>query len=182
MPITARDARRLSTAGEWTLIEHSQPGRIKALSAARLRMKIARARKLRDKYVDLVKRQHRAARATRRGGPGESRNVRTQRKAELFAQVLARFEARLNGLMAAVAKAGTRSSRQGDTRQARKKVTRQTPAAPKAAVRTPMPGKAARASKAPKRAVATRSAQHRIHAHVSSLGRRRQGRRDNRSR
>lgn len=177
MPITTREARQLSTTAEWTLVESSLPAFIKALSPARLKAKIARARKLRDKYVGLAKRQHRKAQPARRGTPGEALNARTARKMELFAQVLARFEERLARLASAERKAPAAGKRPAAPKKA---------SATRAATRAttvpspPAKVKASRAPLVPKSAVATRSGQHRVHAHLSSRGRRRQGRRDSR--
>jgi hypothetical protein len=184
MPITTREARQLSTAGEWTLVQASQADRIRALGPARLKGKIARARTLRDKYRDLGKRQHRKAQPARSGGPYEALNVRTRRKAELFEQVLGRFEAELERQAAQAAKtaesgasAGTRKKTRagsGTKKKARRGASASKP--PRAKV------KRTRGPKVPKSAVGTRSGQRRIHAHVASAGRRRQVRRDSRGR
>ena len=48
MPITSREARKLSTTREWPLIEASLPAALRQLTPARLRAKVARARTLRD--------------------------------------------------------------------------------------------------------------------------------------
>jgi hypothetical protein len=50
-------ARRLSATTEWSLIASSLPPALETLSAARLKSKIVRARKLRQKYQDLYRRQ-----------------------------------------------------------------------------------------------------------------------------
>jgi hypothetical protein len=172
MPITTREAQQLSTAGEWTLVKASQADNIRELTPARLKAKIGRARTLRNKYRDLAKRQHRKAQPRRTGRPYEALNARTGRKAELFEQVLARFEkelARQSETKAAAPTAGKR-------KKARK--TRTTARATKASRRQ----QSSRASNVPKSAVRTRSGQHRIHAHLSGAGRRRQVRRDTRGR
>jgi hypothetical protein len=224
MPISSREARQLSTAGEWTLVESSLPAILSTLSPARLKAKIERARKLRNKYADLAKRQHRTARPKRSGQPKEALNARTKRKAELFAQVLSRYEARLALLAAKGVKApegargraararkkqasrgtkGTKGTKgtgstKGEPRAPGKrrlaaeaaKATKATRAAREANAKAAQRGatsvvphskvKESRAPLVPKSALSNRSGQHRMHAHVSSRGRRRQGRRDNR--
>ena len=165
----------MTTIAEWTLIESSLPGRIGTLSPARLKAKIARARTLRRKYVDLVRCQHRSARPLRRGTPTETLNARTKRKVELFAEVLARFESRLAGLAAKT----TARPKHARARQARAPGGK---ARTRAAATVPAKATKARAPLVPKSAVAARSGQQRIHAHLSGRGRRRQSRRDAKSR
>jgi hypothetical protein len=173
MPITTREAQQLSTAGEWALVQASQADRIRELTPARLKAKIARARALRDKYRDLAKRQHRKAQPTRSGGPYEALNVRTRRKAELFEQVLGRFEAEIERQATKTAMADT-GARGGTRKKARRGTTASKPARSKV--------KKKRGPKVPKSAVGKRSGQRRIHAHLASAGRRRQARRDTRRR
>jgi hypothetical protein len=179
MPITTREARQLVSTAERSLFESSLPAAARALSPSRLKSKIARARTLRDKYRDLSKRQHRKAQPGRSGRPGERLNIRTKRKAELFTEVLARLDAE-----------ATRRSRKPQTTRTsggtatRRKGARKskTSVAPVSGASPAPPSKVKRtlAPLVPKSAVAQRSGQHRIHAHVSSAARRRQGRRDSR--
>lgn len=212
----------MSTASEWTLVESSLPRRIRELSPVRLRSKIERARKLRDKYVDLARHQHRRTRLTRSGQPNEKLNARTKRKAVLFSEVLVRYQAAAKatkaGTVAKGARAGAKARRSptgGGGRvakgkgaksarttraagvstaaaEARERIARQAAdlsavaanaaAAQEAAtsVAPPEKVKETRAPFVPKSSIHARSGQHRIHAHVSSRGRRRQGRRDSR--
>lgn len=112
MAYTLTQARGLLTVAELELFEQSRAEPIKALSAARLRGKVARARKLRDKYRDLYRRQSvatRAAPAARRSAVGVD-NERTQRKAVIFGEVLGRFEARLQLLEARLAREAARKA------------------------------------------------------------------------
>ena len=248
MPITTREARQLATVAEWPLVVSSLPAKIGALSPARLKARIERARKLRDKYADLVKRQHRRTQSKRSGQPNEKLNARTKRKAELFSEVLARYQAAAKGVKVSKSAKASKVSK-GTSAKARKSAT---PGSGKAAkgkaakgakrraakaqastgrtARTSAAGaKPAKASRAanvsreaveaseaaarqaaevaanaaaaqeaaasvappekvkktrapfvPKSNVHIRTGQHRIHAHVSSRGRRRQGRRDSR--
>ena len=96
MAYTLTQARPLLTAAELELFDQSRAEPIKGLTPARLAGKVKRARTLREKYRDLYRRQTVAARgesaATR---PAKSTdNERTQRKADIFQEVLERFEAR----------------------------------------------------------------------------------------
>jgi hypothetical protein len=94
MAIARSTAERLSTAAELQLVEASYPATAKQLTPGRLRQKIQRARKLRDKYRDLSKRQRLEARGKRdaSGTRPAKGNANTERKAELFQEVLERFE------------------------------------------------------------------------------------------
>lgn len=97
MAYTLTQARALLTAAELAIFDQSRAEPIKALTAARLQGKVTRARALRDKYRDLYRRQTVATRGTpasKRSAVGGD-NERTGRKAEVFAEVLGRFEARL---------------------------------------------------------------------------------------
>ena len=112
MAYTLTQARGLLTVAELELFEQSRAEPIKALSAARLRSKVTRARKLRDKYRDLYRRQSvatRSAPAARRSAVGVD-NQRTQRKAVIFGEVLGRFEARLQLLEARLAREAARKA------------------------------------------------------------------------
>ena len=164
MPIATREARQLAGASEWSLIESSLTDRVRELPPARLKSKIARARTLRNKYRDLAKRQHRKAQPRRSGRPDEALNARTKRKVQLFEEVLARLE------------------KERDRRGAKKPSRPKKPARPRSAPRTVTRVRKQAASPAPKSAASRRSGQHRIHAHVSSAGRRRQSHRDRRGR
>jgi len=97
MAYTLTQARVLLSAAELAIFDQSRGGPVKELTAARLRGKVTRARALRDKYRDLYRRQ---TVATRKGAAGKQAaaggdNERTARKATVFEEVLARFEARL---------------------------------------------------------------------------------------
>jgi len=97
MAYTLTQARGLLTAAELSLFDQSRAAPIKDLTLARLRGKVTRARALRDKYRDLYRRQTVATRGTpasKRSAVGGD-NERTGRKAEVFAEVLGRFEDRL---------------------------------------------------------------------------------------
>jgi len=172
MPISTKEARQLSTVAEWTLVKSSLATDIRALPQARLKNKVLRARALRNKYRDLAKKQFRQTRAARTGKPNEARNARTERKALLFAEVLARLVdevARRGDKKKAVARA--------KTAKARVPVKMVTPKVPsRSVVKSQL--KLERKSTQPMIPSSQRSGEHRMHAHVSSAGRRAQGRRD----
>ena len=96
-------ARVLCTKSEYELFAASLSDNIRKLTPARLRAKIDRTRRLRDKYRDLYKRQRLATRArtgTKKGNMTDS-NTRTEEKAKLFAEALDRLTARADQLAAA---------------------------------------------------------------------------------
>jgi hypothetical protein len=94
MAISLERARKLCTQAEFELVESSVGRNARELSPARLKQKIDRTRKLRDKYRDLSKRQRLEARGKK--APSGSRPAKgqdnTERKAQLFQEVLDRFE------------------------------------------------------------------------------------------
>jgi hypothetical protein len=103
MAFNRNQARPICTDAEYKLFTASLADEIGELTPAQLRGKIQRARKLRDKYRDLLKRQ-RLANRTRTGtkkGDRPQTNVRTADKAKLFDEALGRFEAKAAKLAAA---------------------------------------------------------------------------------
>lgn len=103
MATTITQARALLTAAELELFDQSRAEPIKALTLARLRGKVTRARTLRDKFRDLFRRQTvsvRSASTTKGRSPVGADNERTQRKADILQEVLDRFEARVTQLEA----------------------------------------------------------------------------------
>ena len=103
MAFNRNHARPLCTDAEYKLFTASLADEIGALTPTQLRGKIQRARKLRDKYRDLVKRQRLANRArtgTKKGNRPQT-NVRTADKAKLFDEALGRFEAKAAKVAAA---------------------------------------------------------------------------------
>ena len=93
--IQRTEARRLSAENEWSLISSSLPPALEALSVARLKSKIVRARKLRQKYEDLYRRQKLSARSRMTGAPDEKLNVRTARKRQMFEEAIIRLQHQL---------------------------------------------------------------------------------------
>lgn len=130
MPYTLTQARALLSAPELALFDASRAQPIKALTPARLRAKVTRARAVRDKYRDLYRRQTvstRAAPARQRSAVGGD-NERTQRKADIFAEVLTRFEDRVNYLQAAQDKLAEKAEKAGKAKPVALKTRKATPA------------------------------------------------------
>src|SRR5215510_9457950 len=93
--IQLTEARRLSSSRELSLISSSLPPALQTHSAARLKSKISRARKLREKYQDLYRRQKLAAKSRMTGAPYEKLNYRTLRKKQMFGEALTRLTKQL---------------------------------------------------------------------------------------
>jgi len=94
MAISMSKAKSLCNANELALVAASSRTQLSALSPAQLRQKVSRARKLREKWRDQAERQRRGAQ-TRQGARQTSASARSAEKAQLFAEVLERFETRL---------------------------------------------------------------------------------------
>jgi len=112
MAFNRRQARPLCTDTEYALFTASLADAIGDLTPAQLRSKLERARRARDKYRDLVKRQRLANRTrtgTKKGNRPET-NARTAEKAQLFAEALARFEARSSKLAATAEREAKRAA------------------------------------------------------------------------
>jgi hypothetical protein len=198
MAINLRAARALCTARELELVAAATGERLAALSAARLQGKIARARALRDKYRDLLRRQQLALRGRSAGRADAARaNARTAAKAKLFGETLARFSARLAQLQAAAkrrapkakTKVAVRGSVKADRAQAAATAGTRSPKAPARPMPSPKaPAPAVRGFVSEKAAQAARRLRLQsmgakgVQAHVSARGRRRQAKRDARPR
>lgn len=98
--INLSEVEALCTAAETSLIKQTLTPALERLSAAELKARIGRARKLRDKFVDKSRHQRREVRgkAAPRGARPASGDARTVRKAELFEDALARLQDRLGRL------------------------------------------------------------------------------------
>jgi hypothetical protein len=77
-------ARKLCSESEWADLESSFSPAVEALPPSDLKGKLGRVRKLLQKSVDLVDRQH-----------SDARKLTTRRKTELFLEAIGRFEAAL---------------------------------------------------------------------------------------
>src|SRR5258706_46278 len=78
------EARELCSKSEWALVESSFSPLLETLSPSDLESRIGRASKLHRKAEELIGLQH-----------SDSRKQPTRRKAELFGEVVGRFEAGL---------------------------------------------------------------------------------------
>jgi hypothetical protein len=112
LPTNKTQAAKLLSAAEMDVFAASLAPAIKELSAARLAGKVKRARTMRDKFRDLLKRQKVATRGRTgtKAGTSGSANERTAKKAEIFDEVLQRFSARLEQVQAAAARAAAREA------------------------------------------------------------------------
>ena len=121
-------ARELCTQTELALVESVRPTSLRSMTPRAVRLKVRRARGLRDKFRDLAVRQAREGRvkdrAVGRARPGRS-PARTKAKAELFEEVLRRFEARAAELGEAGEPAAPPPSAR--TRRPTKRAARSTP-------------------------------------------------------
>jgi hypothetical protein len=157
----------LCSPQELALVASARGEELKALTPKRLLTKVTRARGLRDKFRDLARRQAREGRGKappRKLQPAQG-NARTVEKAELFGEVLRRFEARA---------AKVDPPRVATARPVRAR-----------SPRVPRPTRSKRrqsqaASAARKQRKLATSQVSRVQAHVSSRNRRGQARRDSR--
>lgn len=196
MPSTFMQAGKLLNESEFALFAASRAGVLNTLTKAGLAGKIRRARSLRDKYRDLLKRQRLATR-TRTGskaGVSGVANQRTRQKAEIFAQVLQRLEKRLAQVEAAEARAASRkASAQTRSALSRKRradaaklAARRRTTSPKAPAKSPSrstkgPQPTAESARSTRHAMKFKAAgQQAVHSHVSARGRRNQAKRDSR--
>ncbi len=85
------ELKKLCTASEWVLVQESLPGNIDTVSPARLKTKASAAERLRKKWLDLSRKQKRAA------GDNEAA-YRSMEKAMLFGEVYNAFNERLHQL------------------------------------------------------------------------------------
>lgn len=195
MTHTLAQAGKPLNVGEFALFSASRADALKTHTAARLRAKVRRARTLRDKFRDLLKRQRLATRSRTgsKAGASGAANQRTKQKAELFADVLQRFEKRLAQVEAAEARAARAKARvQAHLMLARKRradaatvAGRQARVSSKAPAKRP--GTARKGWQPSESAPSVRhkmqldaAGQKAIRGHVSAKGRRAQAKRDGR--
>lgn len=121
MAVTVQQVRRYCTASEIELIAMSMPRRVGELPPARLRQKLVRARKLRDKFRDLGDRQQREMRGKSepRSKRGAESNDATRLKQQAFMETIARFEAALE-------KAEAKAAKKTASKKASKKTAKKT--------------------------------------------------------
>ncbi|MBK9244553.1 MAG: hypothetical protein IPM30_06795 [Burkholderiales bacterium] len=197
MKLNLRSARTLCTAKELELVMAGSREGLRALSEARLKLKVVRARNLRDKYRDLLRRQRLAARRPGAKPARDDANARTESKVALFEQTLARFVDRLAQVQAAAKKpVGKKpvarkavAKKAAASKPAAPKVQRSAkapaPITPLAPTVQPPPARGFVSDKAAQSArnVRLKSINARnVQAHVSARGRRNQAKRDSRPR
>jgi len=190
MPNERAIARKLLSSAEFELFEASRRDGICVLSAAELKRKVERTRRLRDKHRDLYKRQRLAMRdltGTKRGNSGAA-NARTKEKAAIFQDLLTRFQARYDRMTAAPkasAKKAPRkvTNRAGTARGPRRSVSAKAPAPMAAAAGSPIGSggfMSPRAKQAQVRMQMHKTRGVTINAHGRAQGRRNQAKRDGR--
>jgi hypothetical protein len=195
MPNERATARKLLSSAEFELFEASRRDGICLLSAAELKRKVERTRRLRDKCRDLYKRQRLAMRdmtGTKRGNTGVA-NARTREKAAIFQELLTRFQVRYDRAAAVpkrTAKNAARKTVKNETVKKRSKahgpswnVSAKAPAATAAAAGAPIGSAGFMSPRA--RVAETRLRAHKsrgvpINAHIRAQGRRNQAKRDRR--
>ncbi|MBU4611926.1 hypothetical protein IMZ29_15675 [Achromobacter sp. GG226] len=209
MAYTRTQAQKLLTAAELTLFDAGRSNVVRTLDKTTVRGKLERARKLRDKYRDLYRRQRVAMRDTAgsKGGSRGTANQRTQQKEEILAEVVVRFEDRLakierqedldfakaqkqvpvassaSGLKKAVKKAVAKkaAARKASAKKAAAKTSGKAPAkAAKRAGKTTRRNQSLADSAVEPKAVATQPRARTISAHQRSSNQRAQARRDSR--
>jgi hypothetical protein len=179
MVITINRAKALCTSSELDLVHWSKSPRASELTPARLKQKIDRARKLRDKQRDLADRQRREARGKQgpRGKRPSKGNDTTREKQQLFQETLERFEAAMAKRRAAAEKAATKKV--SKKKASKKKVSK---------ARSPGANERGRAASMREMSESTqgkrtekrlgRAGKAKIQGHVSSRTRRNQAKRD----
>jgi hypothetical protein len=189
MAFNRSHARGLCNASELSLFESSVGAELASFTAAQLKAKIVRARSLRDKQQDLLRRQKLATR-TRSGmkvGLSGVANQRTEQKLKLFSEVLARVEARLAAVEASSARAAARAAAASGKKAGKPaggRPSARQPAAKKAVAKKPKARAAgfvsAQARDASNQMQLKKSRSTPIQAHLRSAGKRSQARRDSR--
>jgi hypothetical protein len=146
MAYNRAQALKICSATEMDVFLSSLSDAVGKLTPVQLRSRIARARTLRDKNTDLFRRQvaaTRAATGTKRGASGAA-NSRTEQKAQLFAEALARLEARQTAIDAKPIKAVASKTGSKATKATKAKAAPAAPAKPKKSAAKRVAAKAAK--------------------------------------
>jgi hypothetical protein len=167
MRIDYPKAKKLCSPTEFELLEEAKPKNLTSFSAAELRKRISRSRKLSDKWRDQARSQ---------GNSTDGSAARSQEKHVLFQEAVERFEARLDRVTAPppAKKAATKAS----------PPMPKIPVPPKVSRKSKMPGLAKQAERkaiATKLRIETSGLKSRIRGHVSARGRRAQAARESRN-
>jgi hypothetical protein len=182
MSFSSATAKQLCTKSELELFSESLARQVKNFDTKALRARAGRARKLRDKYRQLADRQDREARgkqSARRRNPSQG-SAQTRKKEQLFAETLRRFDKQLAAMEPPKTK---RTAKKVKSKVASKPTKGRTTVKKKAVKSTGeaavrVPASAKKAISAAKKARRTASGRIRKDKHLSSQGRRKQGRRD----
>ncbi len=203
MAYNRKQVQAICSKSEYALFVSSMKGEVEKLPQARVQANIKRTRTLRDKYRDLHKRQRLATRertGTKKGIKPDT-NVRTEQKATIFAEALARLEDRLKAIKAEGRSAGKKatskkaaSKKSVSKKATKKKATKKKVAkkvskkvakkkVAKKAVRKKAPAKASRfvseqAAAASKRQQEQNIRSRAVMGHTSASTKRRQAKRD----
>jgi len=113
MALSSPVARQICTKAELELFSESLSRNVIKLDTKRLKSRIGRARKLRDKYRQRANRQDREARGkqtARRSRPSRG-SAQTRKKEQLFAETLDRFEKQLAKLESPKPKRATKKTK-----------------------------------------------------------------------
>jgi hypothetical protein len=176
--IQRMEARRLSSTKEWGLISSTLPPALGAMSVARLKSKIGRADKLRQKYWDLYRRQKNWSKSRMTATPYGGTSAQNLRKKQMFEEAIARLRLQL-GKMAEPPQTSKRRE-QHKPAKPRTRLTRSTIAKVRGARRTQSLRSRAASPAVPKSARRRAAGYKRRHAHIASSTRRRQSKRDSR--
>lgn len=179
MKIDYKTARGLCTDSEFSLVEDSKPKSLTQFKAGELRAKAKRARTLSDKWRD---------RGRSQGNSSDGSAARSAEKQELFAEVLLRFEKRIEriGVVPAV-KSPAKTAVKAVKKTAKKAATAKMPKLPvarKTSRKSQLLDHTAKAEQHARRSasrLASSGLTTRVKGHVSSQGRRAQAARSSRS-
>jgi hypothetical protein len=179
-PLRTQD-HALFTGTELALIQSSSSSAIKELSLPRIKSSVTRARRYGDKYRDLARQQHRTKK--RDSGKGQAQpfpNIRTERKARLFAEALTRFEKRQTQLeKQEEKKKAKKNSRKGPG----SRTASRTPATAKETIRRKNQRRQAKSQSAQESKIAQQFQKKKskaIQGHIRARGKRTQAKRDRR--
>jgi hypothetical protein len=186
MKLDLKKARELCTEAELALVSDARPAILVSLTPRLLRLKVVRARGLRDKFRDVAHRHVREARrkVAPRGKRPARGTARTFDKAELFGEVLRRFEVRAAELDLLTQRPASAAARRGRIAPT-KPVARASTARPISRARAkpltharPKGRPRWKASDGRKASKLKSSHVPRVRSHVSSRNKRNQARRD----
>jgi hypothetical protein len=118
MALNLKTARELCNKSEWELVKASKRDEIGQLTEAQLKRHVVRARTMRDKWRDLAVAQRRKTQKEQQARTTQA-NARSAEKAEVFDEVLARFEKQLQRVASSSPSTGGASARKTPPKQVR---------------------------------------------------------------